>query len=338
MSPIRPGFRPLLPILVPVLCVFIGLPVLLRDVDPMRYDGGRSRDVQSRAQRNSSSVGAMLGGLRTNLSDILFIKTERYLHAGVAYMPHMDAELMSIQGETAEYTEHEGELGIHDEEEEDDTHAGTPTLIRAAENDFRGFVGHLHRRVHPWRDPSKGHIHTSGTELLPWYRVMTMADPHNIRGYAIGAWWLMQINPDEAEVFLHEGLANNPGEFQLMYLLGRLEMRRADFAVRAGDIERGSEEFLAYHERALPWLEKAGRAGLEQRPPEYDGETDLVNWTHYVEEDFRAAMRMHVMLTRNLRGHETARQIAAEYLRSIDDGVLRRLSLAGEPPPPIVAP
>ena len=50
----------------------------------------------------------------------------------------------------------------------------------------------------PWLDPSKHAGHSDGKEVLPWFRVMTLSDPHYVRAYAVGTWWLRTKNLDAA--------------------------------------------------------------------------------------------------------------------------------------------
>ena len=100
------------------LAIFLASPVLSSRLDPNGYAGGRSRDVMARAVRNSSAVATMLGEFRTAMSDIMYIKTERYLDSGVGYMPHLKKEILSVSGATKEIDEHQQEVR--------ETAAGTP--------------------------------------------------------------------------------------------------------------------------------------------------------------------------------------------------------------------
>lgn len=315
---------------------------------------------QEREMRNRSAIGVILGEFRTNLSDLIFIKTERYLDSGVAYAPHLDAAEMASSGEIktrstdndhetsssdsettnvlethlttpamrevaglkpgqiksdeheghedheghdhAKHDDHEGhDHGKHEDHEGHDhakhedheghdhgkhedhhDHAGhdhevVPTIIRTADRDFRGFIGNLERNVKPWRDPKEPHKHTAGTELLPWYRLATISDPHNIRNYIVGSWWLKTLQTpqqtQEALAFLEEGIRHNPQSFQL-YLMKGYVLRQLKHSRDAGAS-----------------FEKAAELALKVRPR--DGKLTK-EWDVLSEEQATAAIIMTV--------------------------------------------
>jgi hypothetical protein len=62
------------------------------------------------------------------------------------------------------------------------------------------------------------------SEILPWLKLSAELDPQRIDTYTTAAYFLRkELNkPDEAEKFLHEGIRNNPGSYELLYELGRL--------------------------------------------------------------------------------------------------------------------
>jgi hypothetical protein len=126
-------------------------------------------------------------------------------------------------------TEDEQEGGGKDEEQ-------VATLIRAGDNDFRGFLGDLEREIKPWRDPSLPHIHTAGTELLPWFRLATLGNPQNERAYLIGTWWLKtlqtKVQLEEGLRFIDEGIKNNEKSFGLHLMRGYI-LRELDRKLEA---------------------------------------------------------------------------------------------------------
>ena len=314
-------------------------PLFADFVNPAAYTGGRSRDQAAAEKRNTSAVALMFGEMRTTMSDMLFLKTERYLHGGVAYEPHLTVDEMEEAGK-----------------EEGPVHHGVSTLIRDQESDFRGIVGELQRQVHPWEDPSLGHTHTEGTELLPWYRVMTLADPHNIRGYTVGGHWLKDRDPQEAIRFLEEGIEKNPEAFQIysklasVYLAEAIKLR-APIKKAAGYFENGEQppvdifgenekviitldeynqtvsEQKDYMQRATENFDTAAEKGIRQRPEGWmyeENQYDL-DWNHYAEEDLRGSLRLTVQLKERYEGEQAALERALKYNEAIGgDPLLKR--------------
>lgn len=309
------------------LVLFLASPGLILRLAPNTYSGGRSRDLADRELRNRSAIAIILGEIRSSMSDMMFIKTELYLHSGVAYRLNLDYDALSSKGEVTD--KGKGQTNAPPKPEEADYSPeedlifkckGADTIIRSRQKDFRGFIGDLHRQVKPWLDPSQPHLHTSGTELLPWYRLMTLSDPHNIRGYMIGAWWLKRIRTDiqlrEALKFLDEGIGNNPGAFQLYLMKGHV-------FVALGDNQQARKSYR-----------EAGERAIRQRPP--NGKTGP-SWTDYNEEDALASVRLAVMTEAEYGTRKQALQLALDYHGKIgQDIILERQikSLQNEPPKP----
>lgn len=311
--------------------------LLSQRLNPLDYTGGRSRDDEERLRRNASSIALMIGEFRTSMSDIMFIKTERYLHGGVGYAPHMAESVLSAGDLSEEVDEHQGELGIPDDHDHDhdhhhdhdhdfcdhDTHdscaGGTATMIPPPEKDFRGFVGVLHREVKPWRDPSKAHIHTDGRELLPWFRAMTLSDPGYIRGYVAGSFWLQSQSLEVSLAFVDEGLTHNPDAFELYVSRGFLLLRqiRREFGIIPED---PSEEIRPLMREALDMFRRGADLALRQRPDDVNDEgVGSGGWSRYQEDDARAAANMAVTLTRFLGDPDGARDLARRYLAVYPD-------------------
>lgn len=279
-------------------------------IDPAAYVGGRVRDEEERIRRNSSAVAAMLGEFRTSISDIMFIKTERYLHGGIAYLPHHSESALTVEDLADEVDEHQLELGMPGDDEEE--HAGVPTIIPPPHRDFRGWIGTLHREVRPWRDPRRTHIHTDGRELLPWFRVMTQVDPQYVRGYVAGAFWLAQVDREQAADFIAEGLQHNPEAFQLYVSLGLLRLREARAA--AHDDEDGPAVANTLWERARDDFRRAAKLALTQRPDDVDDAGfGSGGWGRYHENDALTAARMDYLLTRETEGASAAADRLERY-------------------------
>ncbi len=363
-NPIRPESNPF-PAragVVLLLIVFLLSPAFSRRLTPLNYAGGRTRDQHEIEERNTSAIAAILGEVRASMSDLMFIKTERYLDNGIAYMPHIDMDRLSSSGEvhqkpgeaakTAPETakpkrahaaasaadshttdaavpahafefehdlahehEHEGaqegENTQGQEKAHEHEHANVPTIIRTADKDFRGFIGNLERKVQPWNDPSQPHQHTTGTELLPWYRLQTLSDPHNIRAYLIGSWWLKTMGPaqkEEALRFAGEGIQNNPKAFQL-YLM-------------KGDILRA----LGREAESLPFFKRGADLATEQRPKGAPDNPDAPWWNKYTDQDARTVARFAVLLEKQYGNRAEALKMARRYLKAFEDedGILER--------------
>ena len=186
--------------------------------------------------RNRNAFALMLGEIRATAADLMFIKTERYLHSGIAYKPHINMNKMATTGQVTSQSdshqdhphesepppeEHDHNHGpgescpqcVHDDHDDHEggcCPGGVPTLIRTAANDFRGFIGSIERETKPFQNPKLVHKHGRSEELLPWYRVMTLTDPNNVRGYMIGAMLLTFAKQHhEALSFLQEGIEKN---------------------------------------------------------------------------------------------------------------------------------
>ncbi len=300
-----------------ILCgtLFLFVPALFYGIDPNRYRGGYSKDEVASRERNTSAISRVLGELRTSASDIMFIKTERYLHNGVGYAAH----IVSAEDTAGD-------------------HRGTPTLIRDNENDFRGFVGYLEREVKPWRDPEEPHIHSDGSELLPWYRLMTISDPHYVRAYLLGGWWLKNHNIDEGIKFTEEGIKNNPDAFQIYLMHGRLHRQKALRLREAGTVT-GLTEAAVHEELAMEAFRKGAELVFEQRPQGMDVE-NIPWWTDYVEDDARGVVRMAVFMERERDNYREALDLAERGLAHFDEdlplaNVIADLKQKTAPPGPL---
>ena len=298
------------------------LPLLALRVDPRVYEGGRSRDAVARSARNASAIATLMGELRTSMSDMLFIKTQLYLHSGVAYVPHHEAQLLSVE-EMAEVDPHH-HAHTHDHEHDvccphhhpaagehgDDgahhhCHVGEDTVIPPPSQDFRGFIGRLHRQVKPWRDPSRPHLHTDGTELLPWFRIMTITDPHYVMGYTVGGWSVSHHDESAALAFLEEGIRNNPESFQIRLARGFIHLR----ALRLDPRNRGLLE------KVLSDFRDAVRLGVARRPdPALGPPEQQAGWSVFEEQDLWSACQTLVILEQRHGDPAVARELAAQYL------------------------
>lgn len=122
-----------------------------------------------------------------------------------------------------------------------------------------------------WLRPyTVGHEHGEGgvAMMLPWYWLTTTLDPHFIRAFSNGAWWLAFVRKDvdRALDYLNRGLLHNPGDADLLMARGEIAFRLRndppaairDFQGAVADAEPGSE----VHEFSMRYLafalERAG--------------------------------------------------------------------------------
>jgi len=327
-------------LIVVALVLFLASPALSILV-PMANPITNYDTDEQRTARNASAFARMMGEFRTSLGDMLFVKTERYLDSGIGYEPHIDAREMERTGladessfdaslanpkmqETAQikpgqvanddHATHDDHAGHDHDHDHDHDHSSVETLIRTADSDFRGFIGRLEREVKPWRDPSQPHQHTAGTELLPWYRLATLSDPHNVRNFMIGAWWLKSLDDprqkEEAVKFLNEGITKNPNAYEL-YLMRGYVFRQAE------KIEAAKKDFA-----------KSAQLALKTRPAEgpVEKKTPKHPWDITDEEQMIAAMTMHTLMVRDSESTQTAARIVNDYRKIFPgEGALLRL-------------
>jgi len=297
-------------------------------------------DDAARRAVNSGALGRILGEFRTSVGDMLFLKTENYLHYGVAYRSHSHEEhgpTMDIE-ENPEHPEeaghdpatcthpdhdhdHDHDHGEHGDEEE-------MTVIPSAARDYRGWVGHLHRQVKPWQPPGEEHRLDDGSEVIPLFRMMTLADPHYVRGYQIGAFWIRRHDPQAAMSFLQEGLEKNPDAFQLHLMKGLLHIKQARSLTEDGDLTNPTDpEQIRRLQQARRSFRTAADLMLRERPaprPETDV-ADQPGWNETRENDARAAAHLALLFEERYGDPEEARKLGDTLRRAMpDNNLLRR--------------
>ena len=88
-----------------------------------------------------------------------------------------------------------------------------------------------------------GHAHDhddgrSEREVLPWLRLSAGLDPQRVETYVVSAYWLRRElgKVNEAEQFLREGLQANPGDCEILFELGRIQLEARHDPGRARNI------------------------------------------------------------------------------------------------------
>lgn len=182
---------------------------------------------------------------RRLVAQLLWAKTHAVLHAGMeerAARPgeaRTRSEFHSHSGESpAEHAEHEG----HDEHEEE----GHVLVIPPAREDFRGILGDLERAVKPYLGADGKMYEKDADQTVPFYRLMTWADPHFIQGYTVGATFLCRAGEytDRALEFLREGERYNPESPEIQTELGHFYVvYKKDYARAERHLRRALQLF-----------------------------------------------------------------------------------------------
>jgi hypothetical protein len=175
--------------------------------------------------------------------------------ANAAHPEHADHEHEEHAHDKAHELEgHEGEQEGHDDEHagESGHEAEEVLVIPAAAGDFRGILGDLERATKPYSGANGERFQKDADQTVPFYRLMTWADPHFIQGYTVGATFLCRAGKhvDTAVNFLLEGERNNPDSFEIQTELGHFYLvYKKEYATAEPHLLRALE--LAPHDRKL---------------------------------------------------------------------------------------
>jgi len=172
-----------------------------------------------------SVVGSLCGQFRMSVGDLLWLKSDEYLHGGVRHrrktQKERDASLRhDLEESRGDHDHDRGEpSGDYLSYFHDDDH-DMVTVIPAEERDVRGLFGELDREVHPF---SLHAPHSDPEELAPWYRLLTYVNPNHVRGYVVGA-YIIGVHGGQKEKaldFLLEGERSNPLSIEIKEAIGR---------------------------------------------------------------------------------------------------------------------
>lgn len=196
--------------------------------------------------------GASWEGRRL-LAQMLWVKTHAVLHAGAEERAARPGEEKTRAGE---YHRHGGggeAKGAHDGHEHaegevceaaHEDEGGHVLVIPPASEDFRGVLGDLERSVKPYAGADGKMYSKDSSQTIPFYRLMTWADPHYIQGYTVGSTFINKVGQetDEALKFLHEGERYNPTSFEIQTELGHLYLvYKKDYAAAEKHLRRALE-------------------------------------------------------------------------------------------------
>lgn len=109
----------------------------------------------------------------------------------------------------------------------------------------------FHGLFQQWKDaicPTL-HSHAEGREIeeiLPWLRLATKSDPHNIEVYMVASYWLNSEcqRPDLAKEAIQEAMERNPDRYELPQEMGRLHLSSGQFSFALDSMETALELIL----------------------------------------------------------------------------------------------
>ncbi|MDO8525497.1 MAG: tetratricopeptide repeat protein [Candidatus Omnitrophota bacterium] len=163
-------------------------------------------------------IQRVFGNLRVFVGDWAFIKAEEYHHRGLPFDKAFDF--------------HKRE-SVFTGKERREGHDGTgPRAQNPA-----GLYSKLYAQVKVTAD---SHLKPEEEkEALPWFYIEVAFNPHDIRGYVMGAYWLDRIGRRaESLKFLREGSEKNPLSAQILSAIGETYMKENNYEEAENFLER----------------------------------------------------------------------------------------------------
>ena len=226
----------------------------------------RSEAWRGRRAHADSFLLALLGDGRRLFANHFFVKADVYLHSG--YYP-------SIFDQARAACEHGvgADPAARDHETGQGHGAGPATPARCTEectHDEHDHEAHREAVAGGFMGPPRDwierlarhfkvteHTHLAGghteAEVLPWLRLASEFDPHQVEVYTTAAYWLADRlgKPEQAEVFLRRGLRANPDSEEILLELGRLAWQNQRDAERARHLWQAAERAWRLHNGTL---------------------------------------------------------------------------------------
>ncbi len=163
-------------------------------------------------------IQRVFGNLRVFVGDWSFIKAEEYHHRGLPFAKALDF--------------HKGESLVAGREHHE-LHNETNLRPQGPE----GLYSKLYAQVKVTAD---SHLKPGEEkEALPWFYIEVAFNPHDIRGYVMGAYWLERIGRRaESLKFLREGNEKNPDSAQILSAMGEAYMKENNYEKAENFLER----------------------------------------------------------------------------------------------------
>ena len=252
-------------------------------------EGAMDRWAAGRRDGNAGILGTLLGGSRKMFATHYFIKADAYYHKG--YYPsifdsqsaeseaHIASHMTEEQGHDHDQEEAHGPGHAHAHEHghehaEVDFHGPPLDWIDAFSRNFRpNHHSHLDEDGDGDEDREPGRAAAEGAgsnhaghdangatsgagrarEILPWLKLSASLDPQRVQTYVVGAFFLRNMGKDEqAEIFLREGLRENPASHEILTELGKLCLDQRKDPARARNFWEAGLRHLKAQELGKP--------------------------------------------------------------------------------------
>ena len=183
------------------------------------WDGNRSQE---------SLVEVVLGDGRTLFANHFYLKADAYFHSG--FYPSIFEKPLD-EGDSAAMAQDAGATEGQ-RTELPGLDAPRDWIEAFGRNFFPSEHTHLDTGGGHHHDHDHDHDHGAGPEsqageireILPWLKISTALDPHQVESYTVAAYWLRrELNKvDEARELLADGLRANPDSYEILFELGRI--------------------------------------------------------------------------------------------------------------------
>jgi tetratricopeptide (TPR) repeat protein len=186
--------------------------------------------------KSANVLQVALGDSRRLFARHVYAKADAYFHSGYypsIYDTRPAAEQMHMAAGTTAGPEN---------------HQACPEFLGQPKDWIDRFSRHFYpsQHRHLGEKASEAHPHEGEPadrggqerELLPWLRLSASLDPERTETYLVASFWLRsQLGKvNEAEQFLREGLRANPGDYEILFELGRIYQENRHDPARARNI------------------------------------------------------------------------------------------------------
>jgi tetratricopeptide (TPR) repeat protein len=181
---------------------------------------------QARAHRSGDVITTALGDSRKLFARHFYVKADAYFHNGyypTIYDTKPGGELHMAAGTGGTHADHVKEMDFLGEPKD--------WIDRFSRHFYPSEHTHLGEEECEHCKHGDAHEHAEQKsadglerEMLPWFKLAATLDPEQPQTYVVASFWLSRKlgKVDEAERFLREGLRHNPGNFEILYELGRI--------------------------------------------------------------------------------------------------------------------